>query len=439
MGMGSDYPYPCPRGLPPQAVYPLTAALSSPDPDRFVHPIRRFVFGPQKMGISSHHGRYGVDRRTDGENNDGATKDHFGDGKENVRTTKDSEEHQKTIEYTEMATSSDEDASDSEEEAGMMSTDSEDDSCCNPPKIQTACILEDSSHRDGSIYKGNNWWKRTYRISDLDETPLEAMMLSSPKYCVMNGEECLTHGPCPMLHFVSLKLAEIADTGGPVELYGYLAARDLLDPLRNYIFHTSREDPIIVEKGSLIEISGPKRGIEILSDVLIEFDMRIKTGVGEDDLQLIDGVLVIGCETQTDVTLRRHIYGDCGAVEIKFSHLHHAVEATVQVAILEVQSHFNLSIDCYVGPLSDEMQLFCGHIAKPCGLRKFVLAAMMRNLLRLKLKVSQEEGGSYVEHFCSFEPNDHGHSCQQLNTKFASFMVKVTWSTLDFNNLENYM
>ncbi|BAT18008.1 Os12g0608200 [Oryza sativa Japonica Group] len=124
----------------------------------------------KKMGISSHHDRYGVDRPTDDEKNDGATKDHLGDCKENVRTTTDSEEHDKTIEYPEMATSSDEDASDSEEEAGM-SSDSEDDSSYNPPKIaNTAFILEDSSHRDGSIYKGNSEWKRTYRIADLEES-----------------------------------------------------------------------------------------------------------------------------------------------------------------------------------------------------------------------------------------------------------------------------
>lgn len=82
----------------------------------------------------------------------------------------------------------------------------------------------------------------------IGEARLEAMILSGPKYCIMHGETCIRHGPCPMLHFFSLKLAEIAVTGGPVELYGYLAARDLLDPLRNYIFHTSRDDPIIVEK-----------------------------------------------------------------------------------------------------------------------------------------------------------------------------------------------
>uniref|UniRef100_A0A0D9XYY3 DUF6598 domain-containing protein n=1 Tax=Leersia perrieri TaxID=77586 RepID=A0A0D9XYY3_9ORYZ len=190
-------------------------------------------------------------------------------------------------------------------------------------------------------------------------------------------------------------------------------------------------------RGSLIEMSGPKRGIEILSDVLIEFDMRIKKGVEqEDDLQLIDGVCAFGCiGTTTGVTFKQHIYGDCGAVEIKVAHLPNAVEATVEVAILEVQSHFNLSIGYYVAWLPDEMQLFHGDIVESCGLRKFVLAAVMDNLVQLKFKISQR--GSYAERCCSFEANRHGYSCQQINTEFASFMVKVTWLTLDLRGYRN--
>ena len=38
---------------------------------------------------------------------------------------------------------------------------------------------------------------------------------------------------------------------------------------------------------------GLKRGIKMGSDVLIEFDMRVKTGEREDDdLELVDGALV---------------------------------------------------------------------------------------------------------------------------------------------------
>lgn len=38
-------------------------------------------------------------------------------------------------------------------------------------------------------------------------------------------------------------------------------------------------------------MAGPKRGIELVDTIVLEYDMRIKAGDKEqDDLQLIDGV-----------------------------------------------------------------------------------------------------------------------------------------------------
>lgn len=60
----------------------------------------------------------------------------------------------------------------------------------------------------------------------------------------------------------------------------------------NYVLNRSMDDPIIAHKRSLIQMIGPKRGIEMAHPVLIEFDMRIKNGgKEEDDLQLIDGAI----------------------------------------------------------------------------------------------------------------------------------------------------
>ena len=47
----------------------------------------------------------------------------------------------------------------------------------------------------------------------------------------------------------------------------------------------------LILQGSLIEMTGPERGIVLNCDVLFEFDMRIKNGEqDENDLQLIDGI-----------------------------------------------------------------------------------------------------------------------------------------------------
>jgi hypothetical protein len=43
-------------------------------------------------------------------------------------------------------------------------------------------------------------------------------------------------------------VAKIPLDVGKIELYGYIAARDDLEPLLNYVVNVSRDDPIIVEQ-----------------------------------------------------------------------------------------------------------------------------------------------------------------------------------------------
>ena len=76
----------------------------------------------------------------------------------------------------------------------------------------------------------------------------EATMFSNPTDCRMRNGTCVSHRSRHMLQFLSLRLAKVPAEHGPVELYGYIAARDNLDPLLNYIVNVSRDDPIIVEQ-----------------------------------------------------------------------------------------------------------------------------------------------------------------------------------------------
>ena len=80
------------------------------------------------------------------------------------------------------------------------------------------------------------------------EARLEAMMLSNPTDCVIRDGICREHTPRHMLQIFSLKLAKLFVDSGPVELYGYIAVPDSLDPLLNYVVNLSRDDPIIVEQ-----------------------------------------------------------------------------------------------------------------------------------------------------------------------------------------------
>ena len=73
-------------------------------------------------------------------------------------------------------------------------------------------------------------------------------MLSNPTACKIRHGICTEHTPRHMFQFFSLKLAKLSVDTSPVELYGYIAVRDTLDPLLNYVVNLSRDDPIVVEQ-----------------------------------------------------------------------------------------------------------------------------------------------------------------------------------------------
>ena len=175
----------------------------------------------------------------------------------------------------------------------------------------------------------------------------------------------------------------------------------------------------------------PKRGINLDSDTLIEYDMKIKTAEHEkDDLQLIDGASIIGIMgTFNWSVFTSRIIGDCGAIDISASRLDLAVEATIEVLVSEVQGSFRLCLGCFTSGLHKEIRLFDGTIGEPRSLKRYVIAVVMGTQLDLKFKVGAGYS-STSEHCYSFTTHDHEHVDQLIETDLASIAVKVTWSVL---------
>ncbi|KAK3156026.1 hypothetical protein QOZ80_2AG0101790 [Eleusine coracana subsp. coracana] len=109
-------------------------------------------------------------------------------------------------------------------------------------------ILPNSSHGDGSIYRGIDIWKQHYHIADRNETRLEAKMFSDPTdYDARYGTGIISTTR-NMLQIISLKLAKLPVGYNSVELYGYIALRERMDPLLNYVVKFCRDDLMIVEQ-----------------------------------------------------------------------------------------------------------------------------------------------------------------------------------------------
>lgn len=180
-------------------------------------------------------------------------------------------------------------------------------------------------------------------------------------------------------------------------------------------------------------MTGPKRGIELSRAVLVEYDMRIKTGAREeDDLQLIDGVSIVNEILTSRQPVTNRIHGDCGAVDISRALLDYAFEATVEVMISEVQTSFHLCLSCFTSGLHEEIQFFNGMIGgESCGLRRHVVAVMEDECMDLEFKVGLGPK-CLVEHLCCFEATNHGSTSEKIKTEFALISVMVTWSALDY-------
>ncbi|KAE8808918.1 hypothetical protein D1007_14328 [Hordeum vulgare] len=306
--------------------------------------------------------------------------------------------------------------------------------------VMRAELLWKLKHGDGSIYRSNGYWAKVYRLHDTSETCLEPMMMTVPDdSCMPNWRVCGSHAYCGMMQIFSLKLANTSYVGDPVELYGYVAVRDLLNPMRNYVFNRTRDDPFIVGHDGLIQLSGPKRGIRMKSTVVIEFDLKIKTGGEEgDDLELIDGVAPFSDRgTSHAILMTGRLDGDCGSVDITYAFLAQASEATVQVGILEIKqgSSLNLSlVGSYTSPsytARGKIQLFDGVIASEASeLTRAVVAVAQDAKLVVTLKLSQK-GGRDIYRCDLFRVEKHGTQSLTFRFGLVTVEVMVTWSTMD--------
>uniref|UniRef100_A0A0E0IH39 DUF6598 domain-containing protein n=1 Tax=Oryza nivara TaxID=4536 RepID=A0A0E0IH39_ORYNI len=220
---------------------------------------------------------------------------------------------------------------------------------CPTVDVHPATILEGSSHRDGSIYKF-----------------------------------------CP----------------GFIQIYRYIAVRDHLDSMLNYVVNRSRDDPIIVK----------------------QFDMRIKKGDREeDDLELIDGALEYSQITTPAMRpMTSRVSGNCGAVDITLAYLYQAVEATIEVSISKVPRGFQFISEC----VRQEIQLFDGMVGEPCGLRRYVVVVASDTWMHLKFKVCEKGSKNDVGHYCSFKANRHGFASQQIVVEPGAITVKTVGDIL---------
>ncbi|KAL6622492.1 hypothetical protein ACP70R_032371 [Stipagrostis hirtigluma subsp. patula] len=266
---------------------------------------------------------------------------------------------------------------------------------------------------------------------------------------VINVGDCSNECRCrPMdlLQFIDIKIAGYRHTHpGRAKIFGFIAARDTIEPLRNYVYKRGIEncEAVSVKRKTgvaRLSLTSPARVISMSTRALLEFALHAES---EDEANG-DDLIIEGCTELEDLFAtksfieHRRLYSTRCALDVKFAVVINAVEARVDIEALHVPTHgIDLKLCAKTSGFSDVIRLFHGSISEASFFTSFAIAVKIRSYLNLYIGGSprgdlvldqKSQPGSWWQH--SFGSGFHGKQELVANLgDFASFLVKVTWKS----------
>ncbi|CAM0148259.1 unnamed protein product [Urochloa decumbens] len=174
------------------------------------------------------------------------------------------------------------------------------------------------------------FWYKSYQMSNTSPTPLRSKRFTQP--CEYD------YRATPIIQFFSLHFAGNFPRGESMSVYGFLAIRDDVDYLRNYVFCRSREDAHVMRPDSPdLPLISPVRGMSSSAPVIFEYSIKFVNN--DKDSSDEDGEIIDGCfryvpgNPYHNQQVKPRIYGPLGPVDMQFMYISTGVEATIDVKV----------------------------------------------------------------------------------------------------------
>ncbi|KAF8667514.1 hypothetical protein HU200_052709 [Digitaria exilis] len=262
------------------------------------------------------------------------------------------------------------------------------------------------------------------------------------------SNKCRCH-PMDLIQFIDVKIAGYQHTHpGRAKIFGFVAARDMIKPLRNYVYNRGIDNCEAVSVKNKtgvarLSLASPARVISMSSRALIEFELH---ALSEDKTDNDDDVIIEGCTelynmhaTKSFIRNQR-LYGQRCALDIKYLVLINAVEARVDINVIRVPARgINLKLLAKTSGFSNVIRLFQGTVLEVGISASFAVAVGSRNFLDLCIEGSQRDDVSPVQKTqqyecwqCSFGSRYHG--VEDLVAElgdFAAVSVKISWTSYE--------
>ncbi|KQK17934.1 uncharacterized protein LOC100836740 [Brachypodium distachyon] len=225
----------------------------------------------------------------------------------------------------------------------------------------------------GRCVERGNCYHRRYKTHD---TSITKSTLAHPK-------------PDLMLQVFSLRISNSASY--PVSVYGIIAVRDDLEPLRNYLYNRPcRDDAVTIDQDSFtLPLCSPCRGMYLLDDALLEVDLWVKEdGDGSADKQILSAYAEIDNCPSFDEMLDGQIRSGLFSLDIGFILFTYCVEAVIQVfAKVDVPHHVRFA--AFSSGFDHEILLFDDEFSGNKKLFQHVVAVKAHKKLDVSLKLEE--------------------------------------------------
>lgn len=135
---------------------------------------------------------------------------------------------------------------------------------------------------------------------------------------------------------LSIKVTSSGVASFPLSLYGSVVVRDALDDEGICLFHRERDDPqLITSQGEPLLLTGPTRGLVVFGFLFFDFNLKLKTGRVEDDIEFIQDMMEYNRHMNQHTHISDSLSSPLGAVELCYMAVRGAIESTVEIQILK--------------------------------------------------------------------------------------------------------
>uniref|UniRef100_A0A0E0MGD2 DUF6598 domain-containing protein n=1 Tax=Oryza punctata TaxID=4537 RepID=A0A0E0MGD2_ORYPU len=236
----------------------------------------------------------------------------------------------------------------------------------------------------------------------------------------------------------------------PIDVFGFVAARDALGRKRNYIFNRPRGDAqtLTAEDPSFV-LTGPIRAINCSQRIEFEVDLKVRGKSQSDKDKVLSARYIvyetIGPNTVVGQVMSKARPGKRCSVEVTFAHLAGAVEAAIEVRVVQGSSGFRGRFIARTDGYDDDVVLLdsSNDGSVPVAddgvikLARSVAVVESTGVLNLHAIITRNDsssgddgGGVASEGHAEFAAQRFESSCRTLDLGFCKMLATVSWSMI---------